>query len=67
MKEKWLVSFGITHIVSLSFVLTFGYKVVEHGKPPVIVPEEAKIVRKIYESYEATESLAGTEAEYELL
>ena len=28
-----------------------------------LVPEEAKIVRKIYESYEATESLAGTEAE----
>lgn len=25
-----------------------------------LVPEEAKIVRKIYESYEATESLAGT-------
>lgn len=28
-----------------------------------LVPEEAKIVWKIYESYEATESLAGTEAE----
>lgn len=28
-----------------------------------LVPEEAKIVQKIYESYEATESLAGTEAE----
>ena len=26
MKEKWLVSFGITHIVSLSFVLTFAVK-----------------------------------------
>ena len=26
MKEKWLVSFGITHIVSLSFVLTFLVK-----------------------------------------
>lgn len=26
MKEKWLVSFGITHIVSLSFVLTFSVK-----------------------------------------
>lgn len=28
-----------------------GYKVVEHGKPPVIVPEEAKIVRTIFEKY----------------
>lgn len=26
MKEKWLVSFGITHIVFLSFVLTFAVK-----------------------------------------
>ncbi len=28
-----------------------GYKVVEHGKPPVIVPKEAKIVRTIFEKY----------------
>lgn len=28
-----------------------GYKIVEHGKPPVIVPEEAKIVRTIFEKY----------------
>ena len=28
-----------------------GYKVVEHGKPPVIVPEEAKIVRTTFEKY----------------
>ena len=28
-----------------------GYKVVEHGKPPVIVPEEAKIVQIIFEKY----------------
>lgn len=26
MKEKWLVSFGITHTVFLSFVLTFAVK-----------------------------------------
>ena len=28
-----------------------GYKVVEHGKPPVIVPKEAKIVQTIFEKY----------------
>lgn len=28
-----------------------GYKVVEHGKPPVIVPEEAKIIQIIFEKY----------------
>lgn len=28
-----------------------GYKVVEHGKPPVVVPEEAKIVRMIFQKY----------------
>lgn len=28
-----------------------GYKVVEHGKPPVIVPEEAEIVQTIFEKY----------------
>lgn len=28
-----------------------GYKITEHGKPPVIVPEEAKIVKIIYEKY----------------
>ena len=28
-----------------------GYKVVEHGKPPVIVPEEAKIVQIIFKKY----------------
>lgn len=28
-----------------------GYKIIEHGKPPVIVPEEAKIVRIIFEKY----------------
>ena len=28
-----------------------GYKVVEHGKPPMIVPEEAEIVRMIFNWY----------------
>lgn len=28
-----------------------GYKIVEHGKPPVIVSEEAKIVRMIFDKY----------------
>ena len=28
-----------------------GYKVAEHGKPPVIVPEEAKIIQIIFEKY----------------
>lgn len=28
-----------------------GYKVVEHGKPPVIIPEEAEIVRMIFNWY----------------
>ncbi len=28
-----------------------GYKIEEHGKPPVIVPAEAKIVRIIFEKY----------------
>lgn len=28
-----------------------GYKIAEHGKPPVIVPEEAKIVKIIFEKY----------------
>ena len=28
-----------------------GYKIVERGKPPVIVPEEAEIVRLIFEKY----------------
>lgn len=28
-----------------------GYKIVEKGKPPVIVPEEAKIVRIIFDKY----------------
>lgn len=28
-----------------------GYKITEHGKPPVIVPEEAEIVRIIFDRY----------------
>lgn len=28
-----------------------GYKIVEHGKPPVIVPEEAQVVRIIFDKY----------------
>ena len=28
-----------------------GYRVAEHGKPPVIVPEEAKIIQIIFEKY----------------
>lgn len=28
-----------------------GYKIVEHGKPPVIVPEEAEIIRIIFNKY----------------
>ena len=28
-----------------------GYKVMEHGKPPVIIPEEAEIVRMIFNWY----------------
>ena len=28
-----------------------GYKIQEHGKPPVIVPEEAKIIRIIFDKY----------------
>jgi len=28
-----------------------GYKIVEHGKPPVIVPEEADIIRMIFDKY----------------
>ena len=28
-----------------------GYKIVEHGKPPVIVPEEAAIIRLIFDKY----------------
>ncbi len=28
-----------------------GYQVVEHGKPPVIVPEEAEIVKLIFQKY----------------
>lgn len=28
-----------------------GYKIVEHGKPPVIVPEEADVVRIIFDQY----------------
>lgn len=28
-----------------------GYKIVERGKPPVIVPDEAKIVRTIFDMY----------------
>ncbi len=28
-----------------------GYKVVEHGKPPMIVPEEAEIIRMIFNWY----------------
>lgn len=28
-----------------------GYKIVKHGEPPVIVPEEAKVVKIIFEKY----------------
>lgn len=28
-----------------------GYKILEHGKPPVIVPEEAAIIQSIFELY----------------
>ena len=28
-----------------------GYKIIEHGKPPVVVPEEADIVRIIFDKY----------------
>lgn len=28
-----------------------GYKIIERGKPPVVVPEEAKIVRIIFDKY----------------
>lgn len=28
-----------------------GYKIVEHGKPPVIVPEEAEVIRMIFDKY----------------
>lgn len=28
-----------------------GYKIVEHGKPPVIIPEEADVVRMIFDKY----------------
>ena len=28
-----------------------GYRITEHGKPPVIVPEEAKIIKIIFEKY----------------
>ena len=28
-----------------------GYKIIEHGNPPVIVPEEADIVRMIFDKY----------------
>ena len=28
-----------------------GYKIVEHGKPPVIVPEEADTIRMIFDKY----------------
>lgn len=28
-----------------------GYKITEHGKPPVIVPEEAQVVRIIFDKY----------------
>lgn len=28
-----------------------GYKIIEHGKPPVIVPEEADIIRLIFDKY----------------
>ena len=28
-----------------------GYKIVEHGKPPVIVPEEAEIIKMIFDKY----------------
>lgn len=28
-----------------------GYKIVERGKPPVVVPEEAKIVRIVFDKY----------------
>ena len=28
-----------------------GYRIVEHGKPPVIVPEEAEIVKIIFQKY----------------
>lgn len=28
-----------------------GYRITEHGKPPVIVPEEAKIVKTIFHKY----------------
>ena len=28
-----------------------GYKIQEHGKPPVVVPEEAEIIRMIFDKY----------------
>lgn len=28
-----------------------GYKIVEHGKPPVIIPKEADVVRMIFDKY----------------
>lgn len=28
-----------------------GYRITEHGKPPVVVPEEAKIIKIIFEKY----------------
>lgn len=34
-----------------------GYRIIEHGKPPVIVPEEAKIVKLIFQKY--TEEAVG--------
>lgn len=28
-----------------------GYRIEEHGKPPVIVPEEAEIIKLIFKKY----------------